>query len=107
MMSSIRHLLKIVADYHISTKYRHPEFEMPHLDPAAHPGDQVVAFFARFQDDPQARKPSPLKTADGKPFLDLAFAEIDEKWGSIDGYLAKGVGLSNADISKLRASYTR
>lgn len=97
----------IVADYHLSTTYRHPEFEMPHLDPAAHPGDQVVELFARFQSDPQASKPTPLKTADGKPFLDFAFAEIDAKWGSVDGYLSKAVGLSEADLAKLRASYTR
>lgn len=97
----------IVADYHLSTKYRHPEFEMPHLDPAAHPGNPVVALFAGYQGDPQASKPAPLMTADGKPFLDFAFAEIDEKWGSVDAYLSKGLGLTKADIAKLRASYTR
>jgi len=97
----------IVADYHLSTKYRRPEYEMPHLDPAAHPGDQVVALFAHFQSDPQASKPQPLMTAEGQPYLDFAFAEIDKKWGSVEGYLSKGLGLSEVDILKLRASYTR
>ena len=97
----------IIADYHLSTRYRRPEFEMPHLDPAAHPGNPAVAMFAQFQDNPQARKPRPLMTADGKPFLDFAFAEIDAKWGSIDSYLQKELGIGPHEIARLRADYTR
>jgi protein-tyrosine phosphatase len=96
----------IVADYHLSTKYRRPEFEMPHLDAAAHPGDPVVAMFAKYQDNPQARQPRPLMTADGTPFLHFALAEIETKWGSVDGYLASEIGLSKTDVSRLRALYT-
>ncbi len=96
----------IVADYHLSTKYRRPEFEMPHLDAAAHPGDPVAAMFASFQDNPQARKPRPLMTADGTPFLHFALAEIEAKWGSVDGYLNSEIGLSKPDITRLRALYT-
>lgn len=96
----------IVADYHLSTKYRRPEFEMPRLDAAAHPGDPVVAMFAHYQDNPQARKPRPLMTADGTAFLSFALAEIEAKWGSVDGYLGSEIGLSKPDVSRLRALYT-
>lgn len=97
----------IIGDYHLSTKYRRPEFEMPHLDVAAHPGDPVVAMFAQFQDNPAARQPRPLKTAEGKAYLDFAFSEIDAKWGSVDAYLHNGLGLTAKDIATLRAIYTK
>ncbi|MDB5724801.1 MAG: protein tyrosine/serine phosphatase [Novosphingobium sp.] len=96
----------IVADYHLSTKYRRPEFEMPRLDPAAHRGDPVATMFASFQDNPQARKARPLMTADGTPFLAFALTEIEAKWGSVGGYLTSEIGLSKADVSRLRALYT-
>ena len=96
----------IVGDYHLSTQYRRPEFEMPRLDPAQHPGDPVVALFSRYQDDPRARMPQPLKTADGKPYLDFAFAEMHDKWGGVEGYLHREIGLTARDITRLRALYT-
>ncbi len=57
-------------------------------------------------DDPGARQPQPLKMADGKPYLDFAFAEMKEKWGGVNGYLAREIGLSPRDIVLLRARYT-
>lgn len=96
----------IYADYLLSTKYRHPEFEMPHIDVAAHHGDPAAAMFARYQSDPRGNTPQPLLTADGKPFLTFAFAEIDAKWGSVDAYLRSEIGLSDQDIARLRATYT-
>lgn len=95
----------IISDYHLSTALRRPEWEMPRIDAAAHPGDVAAQLFARFQQDPAAAKPQPLKTADGTAFLTFAFDEIETKWGSVDTYLAKEVGVSQADIAKLRADY--
>ena len=96
----------IVSDYHLSTTYRRPEFEMPRIDVAAHPGDPAAALFAHYQADPRYSTPQPLKTAEGKAYLDFAFAAINEKWGSPEGYLRSGLGLSAADIARLRAHYT-
>jgi protein-tyrosine phosphatase len=96
----------IIADYHLSTKFRRPEFEMPHIDIAAHPGDPAAALFASYQDNPEAKKPRPLMTADGKAFLSFALAEIDARWGSVDGYLAKELGVGPKEIARLRANYT-
>lgn len=96
----------IVSDYHLSATYRRPEFEMPRLDPAKFPDNPVAAMFARFQDDPRLAKPQPLKTAEGKAFLDFAFAELDRRWGGVDGYLRQELRLSEADIAQLRRDYT-
>jgi protein-tyrosine phosphatase len=95
---------QIVADYYLSTQYRRPEFEMPHLDPAAHPGDPTARMFAASQQRPDWKTPQPLHDDQG-PFLRGAFAEIDAKWGSVDAYLAKEIGVSAADLVTLRRTY--
>ena len=66
----------------------------------------VVALFARFQDDPRLAMPQPLKTADGKAYLDFAFAELERKWGGVDGYLRQELHLTDADMAQLRGEYT-
>lgn len=91
----------ILKDYHLSTAVRRPEWEMPAIDTAAHPGDTTAAMFAQGR----MAKPTPLKTADGRPFLDGAFAEIREKWGSVDNYLLKEAGVTAADQARLRRMY--
>jgi protein-tyrosine phosphatase len=96
----------IVADYHLSTKFRRPEFELPRIDPAKFPGNETAAYFAAIQNDPRAVTPRPLLTADGKPYLDVAFAEMQRKWGGVNGYLAREIGLTPQDIARLRALYT-
>lgn len=95
----------ILTDYHLSTMLRRPEWEMPRIDPAAHPGDPAAQLFAQLQSTPAAAKPQPLKTADGTAFLNYAFDEIETKWGSVDAYLEKEAGVSRANIVKLRAAY--
>jgi protein-tyrosine phosphatase len=94
----------ILADYHLSTQYRQPEFEMPEIDISAHPDDPAAAMFARFQHVPD-RKPLPLIDAAGRPFLDGAYAEIETKWGSVDGYLEKEIGLTPAKRAQLKLLY--
>jgi protein-tyrosine phosphatase len=95
----------IIEDYHLSTKYRRPEFEMPMIDAAAHPGDAAAQMFASYQKYPAWRTPTPLKEADGRPFLSGAFVEIETKWGSVDAYLEKEIGVSAKDRKRLRQLY--
>jgi protein-tyrosine phosphatase len=95
----------IVKDYHLSTTYRHPEWEMPPINAAAFPDNQVAQFFARNQGAAAGRKPQPLYDANGKSLLLDAFAAIDTKYGSVDAYLEKEVGVTAADIAALRANY--
>jgi len=95
----------ILADYHLSTALRRPEWEMPKIDAAAHPGDIAAQMFAKFQSNPATAKPQPLKTVKGVAFLSYAFDEIESRWGSVEGYLNKEVGVSQTDIAKLQAAY--
>ncbi len=95
----------IVADYHLSTTYRRPAFEMAPISPEMAAGNPVAAMFARGQQSPQSRVPQPLKDAAGTPFLKGAFDEIREKWGSVDAYLAQEAGVGPAQIAALRKTY--
>jgi protein-tyrosine phosphatase len=78
---------------------------MPKLDAAKLDGNPTAAFFAAYQTDPRYRTPQPLFTPDHKPLLAFAFEEIEAKYGSVEGYLDKELGVSAADIAKLRAMY--
>jgi len=95
----------IIKDYHLSTAYRHPEWEMPPINVAAFPDNPVAAVLARGQDVGVVRKPQPLYDANGRSLLLSAFDAIDAKYGSIDAYLEKEVGVTASDIAALRANY--
>lgn len=95
----------IIADYHLSTTYRRPEYEMPKIDLAAHAGDPVAKLFAQGQQHPGGARPQPLKSADGTAYLSEALTTIEQRWGSIDAYLAKEIGVDEADITLLRQTY--
>ncbi len=95
----------IVSDYHLSTTYRRPENEMPKFDAATIAANPIAGYFAKYQSSPQATIAQPLKEADGTPFLKGAFDEIEEKWGSVDNYLAREVGIGPVERARLRALY--
>ncbi|MFT3965885.1 MAG: tyrosine-protein phosphatase [Sphingobium sp.] len=93
----------ILKDYHLSTGYRQPQYEMPPIDPALYPDNPVAKVFA--MGNGAAHKAQPLMDANGKAFLSDAFEEIDAKWSSTEGYLQQVVGLTPVDIAALRATY--
>ncbi|AUW59704.1 protein-tyrosine-phosphatase [Sphingobium sp. SCG-1] len=95
----------IVADYHLSTTYRQPAWEMPKIDTVAQANNPTAMFFAKYQQNPAAAKPQPLKDPDGTAFLSYAFDEIEDRWGSVDAYLEQEIGLTRIDIAALRTAY--
>jgi protein-tyrosine phosphatase len=94
----------ILADYHLSTELRHPEYEMARITPEAAAADPVAAMFARYQ-TPATAKPTPLKDAQGRAFLESAFDEIESRHGSVDAYLEREAGITPAARALLRAKY--
>jgi protein-tyrosine phosphatase len=97
----------ITKDYLLSTQYRHPEYEMPAIDPAQFPANPAAAMFAHYRpaDGKPVPRPQPLLTKDGTPFLTFALAEIDRRWGSMDAYLDKQLGVGPAERAQLRKDY--
>lgn len=95
----------IIADYHLSTQYRRPEYEMPKIDPADYPGNAFLELYGKYMSDPVLRKPRPLMTEDGTPYIAATFAEIDARWGSVEAYLDKELGVDAVKLAALRAEY--
>lgn len=95
----------IIADYHLSINYRRPEYEMAHFDPAAFPDNAAARMYSHYRNDPAAAKPQPLKEADGTAFLSSALDAIDQRYGSVESYLAKVLDVNAVDIATLRANY--
>lgn len=95
----------ILADYHLSTTYRHPENEMPKIDTVAQANNPIAMYFAKAMQDPRSSAPRPLFTAEGTAFLTYALDEVDKRWGSPEGYLRQELGLTSADLARLRAQY--
>ena len=94
----------ILADYQLSTADRRPDYEMPPVDPAQHPGNMVAVFYAKARAaGPMTAKP--LYDAKGEAYLQQTFDEIDTRWGSVDAYLDKALGIGPRDIARLRARY--
>lgn len=95
----------ILADYHLSTELRRPQFEMPPLDPADWPGNPIVPFYVAAQNAPGGPKAEPLYSRKGVSHLVQFFEVVDREYGSVEGFLAAELGVTEADIARLRALY--
>jgi len=95
----------ILEDYHLSTVYRHPEFETPPIDAATAAADPVNGYFAKMQQSPEWKTPRPLYTSAGTSQLADALDAIDARWGSVENYLMVGMGIGKPEIARLRALY--
>lgn len=95
----------ILQDYHLSTQYRRPDFEMPRIDTVAQAHNPTAMLFAKYQQDPRASAPQPLYDGQGRSLLLSAFDEIDAKWGSVEKYLENEAGITPVEIAAIRAHY--
>lgn len=95
----------IIADYHMSTALRRPQFEMPPLDPADWPGNPIVPFYVASMKAPGGPKAEPLFTPKGNSHLAQFFEVIDRDYGGVEAYLKTELGVSAADITRLRTFY--
>lgn len=95
----------VMEDYHLSTTYRRPQYEMPKLTPelvAANPG---AAIFAQYQKDPKYLTPQPLKDSVGASYLSFALDEVEQKWGSVAAYLQAEAGVGPKELARLKDLY--
>jgi protein-tyrosine phosphatase len=95
----------VLADYHLSTSLRRPEYEMPKLDLKDWPGNAIAPYYAAIQSSPTPQKAEPLYTKSGASHLAQFFEVIDREYGSIDAYLAKELGITKLEIEKLQKHY--
>lgn len=95
----------ILQDYLLTTQVRQPDNEMVPITAALAESNPVARMFASFQKDGKAAKPETLRDPDGRAFLDSAFDAVEQRYGSVDAFLDKEVGVTRADIALLRATY--
>lgn len=95
----------ILADYHLSTDLRRPQFEMPKIDLKDWPGNAIAPYYAALQSSPGPQKAEPLFTKSGASHLAQFFDVIDKEYGTIEEYLSKELGVSKSDIERLRLLY--
>lgn len=95
----------ILADYHLSTALRRPQYEMPPLKAEDWPGNPIVPFYIAGQNAPGGPKAEPLYSRKGVSHLVQFFEVTEREYGSVEGYLEKELGIGAADIARLRALY--
>jgi len=95
----------IYADYLLSEHYRHTQWEVAPIPEALASTNPVYGYFARYRKEPETAKPPSLSASDGRPYLAVSLGVIEQRWGSVPAYLEKEIGLSAADLARLRALY--
>lgn len=97
----------ILQDYHLSTIHRRPEFERSDVSLEQLADTNIVAryYLEASKRGPHALEPRPLYDGGGRTRLLDAFDEIEQRWGSVDRYLAEMLDVDRDDIQRLRALY--
>ncbi len=93
----------IIKDYHLSTEWRNPQWEMPAIDPKEHPGNPMAQMMASMPADAM-RKANPLYTASGQSHLVQFFTYLDATYGGSEGYMKQKLGFTDEQIASLRAA---
>lgn len=99
---------QILADYHLSTTHRRPEFEFADVDLAALAPTNAMARFMLARGGGGARsalRPQPLVDVRGEALLLASFRRIEADYGSVERYLDVELGVDAADVARLRAMY--
>jgi protein-tyrosine phosphatase len=95
----------VMEDYHLSTTYRRPQYEMPKLTPELIASNPGAAMYAQYQKDPKYLTPQPLKDSSGRGYVTFSLEEIDRRWGSVATYLQAEAGVGPAELARLKALY--
>jgi len=95
----------VIEDYLLSTDFRRPQIERGNVDLAAHAKDNAFAAMMARYAQAEAIHASPLVTADGTPYLEFALRRIEQDHGSVEGFLTQEVGVTPAQLNRIRALY--
>ncbi len=95
----------IINDYHLSTPSRRPQWEMPQLDPAEHPNNPIVQYYALAAKKPGGVQAEPLYSKSGTSHLVQFFAYLEKEYGGVNAYMERELGVGPAEIAKLRLLY--
>lgn len=91
----------ILQDYHLTTRYRRPEYEVPVITSEMLSNNPAAALFAEVR----GSRPEPLYDEKGRSMLAELLDHIDAKWGSVDRYLETVLTIGPAQRAELRSIY--
>jgi protein-tyrosine phosphatase len=78
---------------------------MPALDPAEHPNNPIVQYYAAAAKKPGGVQAEPLYSKSGVSHLVQFFAYLDTEYGGVESYMAKELNVGPDEITKLRSLY--
>jgi protein-tyrosine phosphatase len=92
----------ILADYHLSTTLRRPEFEIPDVDPTLHQGNPVLRYHMAAGERAE-KAAEPLYSPSGQSHLAQFFTYLDARYGGSEGYVHNHLGMTIEQIKHLRS----
>lgn len=97
----------VIQDYLNSTRFRRPAIERGDIDLVAAAEDNFfAAVMLRYAGPSGEVSPAnPLLTEQGVPYLRFAMDQIEQDFGSIEGFLAERIDVDEQDIQRLRSLY--
>ena len=96
----------VIEDYLLSTDFRRPLVESGDVDlEEAAKTNAFAAVMLEYGEGQDTSRANPLVTAQGKPFLRFTLDALKARYGSIEGFLTKELGLGSADLQRLRDLY--
>lgn len=100
----------IIEDYLLSTDYRDLSNEFGNVDlQKASETNSYAKLLLQQSGKGLAANPRPnvLKSAQGVPYIQYFFDQIEKDYGSVENYLNDVIGVTAMDISRLRSLYLR
>lgn len=96
----------IIEDYLLSSDFRRPRVERGEIDltSAAQSNAFARLMLSYGQQEPRLYA-DPLFTATGEALIVAVLEQLEEEYGSIQGYLQRELGLSEADLARLKTLY--
>ncbi|MDR0779899.1 MAG: tyrosine-protein phosphatase [Pseudomonadales bacterium] len=95
----------VVEDYLLSSDFRRPSVERGNVDLAAAAKTNAFAAMMTSYSQTEVTHAAPLVTADGTPYLEFALRQIEQEYGSVEGFLTKKVGITPEQLARIRALY--
>ena len=96
----------VIEDYLLSTDFRRPLVESGDVDlEEAAKTNAFAAVMLEYGEGQDTSRANPLVTAQGKPFLRFTLDALKARYGSIEAFLTKELGLGSADLQRLRDLY--
>ncbi len=97
----------VIEDYLLSSDFRRPDVERGDVDLESYIATNAfAAMIAPYYDEIETHAP-PLVTPDGVPYIQIAFDQIEQDYGTIENFMLQELDVDAADIARLKKHYLK